>query len=583
MDQPIQEFDTAMNTTNYSGGLENIEGDNMEVVKAFVLGSLDSQQLPPSNPEATIDIAASGKALVPPPVDLDLLAACPDINSRLSRCIRTYARNTGGLGGSVQPKDPIGENTTEAEKTKIEDQTKQLNAVFLRPNQSPNKMTSMSKILELVRVDEETIGNGYMEVTRNLAGEIAGLYHVPGRTVRLLEDGTGFAQTRCDRTKYFKHFRDTEMMNAETGERGKVVAKDKRATELIHFKIESVRSYWYGVPRWYPAVPAVAGNRYASMRNVSFFENDAVPRLLITITGGKLLDKSVQAMRQFFELRGKGPSNAHRVCIMQAEPRHPGGTPGSSNVAINVEKLTLGVEDEASFRKYQEANNEEIREVFGIAKIFFAPSSSNRANASIERQITNEQEFEPARLELEYTINNLLCLDILAGGIHEPLPPPEDVLVKFKLRRPSAIHVDEQADIHQKYAQMGALTPNEIRQELGKPAFTDEEPFANKPVSYALTELQVSPAMARAGLIPLIGEFKEDASVSKKEDKEKEDNEKNDEQEEEEAEKGLTGEDRELLEELRAFMEAQVGEQVNLFFKSRPKKTHDEGIETENN
>jgi len=477
---------------------------DVAIVKAIILGdgAAPSQQIKPDSTNNTIDIVSDSQIIIPP-VDLDYLAACLDASSRLSRCIRTYARNTFGFGWEIVPKDPINEDTPPEVLAKIGEQTKALRRVFNRPN---TKM-SFTKIGELVCIDEEAVGNGYIEIVRNAAGAISSLYHVPGRTIRILKGGVGYVQIREGKIKYFRNFGDTLPMDSDTGERRTSVAKNKRASELLPFKIDSVRSSWYGVPRWYPTIPEIAGNKYAAMRNVSFFENDACPRLLITVVGGKLLPDSVAVMRQFFELRGKGAANAHRVCVLQAEPRRPGAGPDSSKVMINVEKLTVGIEDEASFQKYQAANDERIREAFGIAKIFFAPSGSNRANAIIERQITNEQEFEPARVDKEYCMDNSICLDILSGGLHAESLDSEDVLVQFRLKRPRMTYPSEQAEIHRKYAAAGVLTPNEIRQQLGHPPFSEEHIFANKPVSIALTELQISPAMARAGLRPLVGEF----------------------------------------------------------------------------
>lgn len=494
------------------GGMSNFSAadDPGEIIKAVLLGGRDSflQGLSESNKddqgnELGKATEAFSSAAITPPVDLDLLAACPTVSSRLSRCIRTYARNTGGFGWEIKPKQPVSEETSPEKKAVILTQTGKLQQLFSRPTPVPSR--SFTKILELVCTDEETLGNGYLEVVRTLGGEIYSLIHVPGRTVRIIQDGQGFIQQRSGEIRYFKNFRDPRKMNAKTGQYAEDLPLTSLATELLHFRIDSVCSTWYGIPRWYPAIPAIAGNRFAAMRNVAFFANDACPRILITVTGGSLLDTSVNHLQEFFSMRGKGALNAHRVCILQAEPRRT-GISGNSPVTITVEKLTVGVEDEASFKKYQEANEKEIRESFGIAEIFFAPSGSNRASAFVERQTTNEQEFEPARLEKEFLINNTLCLDVLSGGLQQELIPEEQVLVKFKLLRPSFTFPAEQADIHRIYAGSGVMTPNEIRQELGLPPFGKEATWANKPNNIAVTELQVSPAMAKAGMKPIVGE-----------------------------------------------------------------------------
>jgi PBSX family phage portal protein len=332
-----------------------------------------------------------------------------------------------------------------------------------------------------VKIDEEATGNGYMEVTRNGGGEIDGLYHAPSHTIRIRKGGRGYVQIRGNAKRYFRGFGDERAIDATTGKEGseRGLPPDRRASELVHFRIYSPRSSFYGLPRFVAAAPAIAGNRLAAQRNVAFFENDAVGRLAITVSGGRLTPDSIDMIRQFLA-KGKGPENAHRVMVLQSESKKIGI--GDTKAQINVVPLTVGVTEDASFLGYRQANDEEIREAFGIAKVFFTTEDVNRATAAVSRQITNEQEFEPDRLDKEFRINHT----VLAA------PPFEAELVGFRFRRPRVSDPMDRARIEDLYARHGAVTPNDLRDSLGLDPYPEEFAFAEKPLPVALLEMQLA-------------------------------------------------------------------------------------------
>ncbi len=254
---------------------------------------------------------------------------------------------------------------------------------------------------------------------------------------------------------------------------------ERRASELIHFKIYCPRSSFYGLPRFVAAAPAIAGNRLAAQRNVAFFENDTVGRPAITVSGGRLTADSVEMIKHFLA-KGMGPENAHRVMVLQSDSKRIGI--GDSKAQINVVPLTVGVTEDASFLGYRRANDEEIREAFGIAKVFFTTEDVNRASAAVSRQITNELKFEPDRLDKEFRINHT----ILASR------PFEAELVKFRFKRPKISDPMDRAKIEDLYARHGALTPDDLRDSLGLDPYPEEFAFADKPLPVALQELQLA-------------------------------------------------------------------------------------------
>lgn len=569
-----------------------------------------SQQL-----EETFERLAGGE-FVPPQYDPTVWAQTPKMSTRLARCIRSYARNTVGLGWSVEPLKPhsardasqdrdtpdpakperaeappplpgdpgqmskaqIGdgpeggapdgpagasangrangrangaarpelswdgwgglgassqsaaesadrelEKARKREKREIEWQTEALRELF----EYPNDAMPFTEVMFLVKTDEETVGNGYLEIVRNNVGRITQMLHVPAVTVRRrlmrssdangqkYEMAYGYIQIRGAQKKYFKEFGDGRVMDAYSGkwhDGGEPLEIGRRATEIIHFPIYDPTSQYYGAPRYVPSATAIAGNRQSAMRNVAFFENDAVPRMALLVSGGRLTGDSMQQVEDFVRGKARGTDQAHRVMIIQVEP-HKVGFQQQNKVMVELKPLTVGVTEDASFSNYRKDNDEEIREIFGLGQIFFTSEGANRANAQVAREITNEQEFEPDRLAKEYILNQTIVCDLLGHLMQESADLNRDgrldedelrrvvrrrVRVRFRFARMSLTDPMDQARADQIYASLGAVTPNELRERLGKPPFPEEFFFADKPLSVAMAELSAGLALAIA-------------------------------------------------------------------------------------
>lgn len=436
---------------------------------------------------------ASGEYLAPP-TNPNTWAAAMEQNTRLNKCIKTFARNTVGLGWEIIPIVSVTEATPQEVKNQIREETIRLTKLFTRPN----RKMPFTKVMELMKVDEEATGNGYLEIVRNNGGQIEQVWHIPATTMRVRNpkrvpwmepDGhPGYLQIRGQTKRYFKEFGDQNVIDAKTGERSKgPLPIERRATEIIQFMIYAPRSTWYGIPRYIAAAPAIAGNRLAALRNVRFFENDAVPRMIIAVTGGGLTPASVKSIENFVRRGGKGVEKAHRIMVLQTERRRI-GTPDAKS-GINVIPLTVGMQEDASFMAYRVANDEEVRESFGIGKAFFTTDDVNRASMGESRRITNEQEFEPDRVEKEYIMNETVVADESVGA--------ETVALRFK--RPRSADPLEKAQVEKIYASMGALTPNELRKSIGMEPYPDHYVFGDKPFSLALMELQIGLALAIEG------------------------------------------------------------------------------------
>jgi hypothetical protein len=208
------------------------------------------------------------------------------------------------------------------------------------------------------------------------------------------------------------------------------------------------------------------------------------------VSGGKLSTETLQQIEDYFKGKAMGVEKAHTCLVIQGDTDGAGFDKGNTGPSIDLKPLTVGVTEDASFQTYREANDEEIRECFGIGQVFFASDATNRASAATSREITNEQEFEPDRLEKEYIINQKLVPSILQL-------PAEDIVVTFRFERMKLTDPLDLARMDQTYAALGALTPNELRESIGKDPYPTDYAFANKPiqVSMAVMTLHQSEAV----------------------------------------------------------------------------------------
>jgi capsid portal protein len=444
---------------------------------------------------------------------------------------RPVDRDGDGIPDVVGDKNEDGDSEREREKKEVQWQAEILRDLFNNPN---DKMP-LTEAFYLAKVDEETTGNGYIEVVRNNVGCIVELHHVPATTIRRrmmrgmsrskgsvdLGDGPGlkarevygFIQIRGNQKRYFREFGDRKVMNAQTGAWHDDEAPlnwASRATEIIHFRNYDPTSQYYGAPRYVPSATAIAGNRQAAIRNVAFFENDAVPRMALMVSGGKLTQESMQQIEDFVRGKQRGADQAHRVMIIQVEPTRVGFQQNNKTM-IELKPLTVGVTEDASFQTYRNANDEEVREIFGLAPVFFSTENVNKASAAVSREITNEQEFEPDRLAKEYTINQTIVTDLLCHKIRERhgVQEPEDefeereqrrkmrkhILVQFRFARMTLTDPLDTARMDHVYASLGAMTPNELRERIDLPPYPKEYFFGDKPMPISMAEMSAGLAL----------------------------------------------------------------------------------------
>lgn len=267
---------------------------------------------------------------ISPPTDLRGLKVLVSNSSILPQCIRAYKNNIAGFGIGVRYKEDL-------------DETPEMAAEFERASELIellNLEEDTKELFEDVIEARETYGISYMEIVRNLAGEVTQIefikdtpsiyktcplepyieteFFFKGRTETRKKKFRKYRQQLGGKTVYFKEFGDLRIMDNRSGEyieEGESLDLSYQANEIIEFTIGLEP---YGEVRWVGQILGVDGSRKAEQLNNNYFENGRHTPLLIMIKGGTLSDESFEKLQEYMN-DIKGAAGQHGFIVLETE------------------------------------------------------------------------------------------------------------------------------------------------------------------------------------------------------------------------------------------------------------------------
>lgn len=382
--------------------------------------SKESQQLPPE---------AKGFQWVEPRYKFEDLLYFIDVNVWHKRCVFLKAAVTGGLGWQLTTDDDDKE--PDASHTAI-------NAILMQPNEHPSE--TFVTIMKRALVDYYATGNAFIEVARNGKGEVAELYHVPARTMRVDADFKGFWQVRAwGGEKQFARWGD----QARAGR-----------NEILHLQQYDAKDDYYGIPEWLPALGAMALDREALEYNSYLFQNQFTAKFAVVIEGGTLSRKARNALKNFLQTQAHGLKNSGKALVIAID---------DPNVKIRIEKLEVdGKEKDFSFRAGRELSRDEVVAAHGVPPRLVGIMSAGQlgGGGEIEGQLKTFKEvvINPEQESIE----TYLTRTILASfGTHR---------WRLKLQEMDITDIQADAAWYKEMLGSGIIDPDEAREELGYPA-----------------------------------------------------------------------------------------------------------------
>ena len=299
------------------------------------------------------------------------------------------------------PQESLGDGIDPEEK-------KQATAFFAEPYPG----LSFVSIRRKLRREIESVGYAYLEILRNLNGDLVGIRNIETHNVRMVkldapvlvtktinrggvdveiqiwERQRRFAQrVALKQLVYYREYGTARQVNRNTGrweihgdkdKPDEIVAPEDRGTELLIFGVHPDITTPYFVPRWINEVPSVVGSRKAEEQNLEFLDAGAMPPAIIFVQGGTLAKESADQLRMY--LSGKNKSK-HRAVVVEAMSSS-GSLESAGTVQVKVERFGAERAMDAMFLKYDESTEEHIRVGFRLPPLFLGkPADYNMATA----------------------------------------------------------------------------------------------------------------------------------------------------------------------------------------------------------
>lgn len=389
--------------------------------------------------------------LITPPYNLYELSSYYDTSFANHAAVDTKVSNSVGLGFhfemTPQTMMRLEAMTNESAKMKAKRRVEQLKMELSGWLDSLNDDESLTKTLQKVVTDMEATGNGYIEIGRTTNGQIGYLGHIPSVTMRVRRLHDGYIQIIAGTITYFRNFGATN---------SNPVTDDPRPNEVIHLKQYSPLNTFYGVPDVIAAMTSLKGDLMAAQYNIDYFENKAVPRYIITVKGAKLSAEAEDRLFRFFQTNLKGQS--HRTLYVPL----PGDSDGNK-IEFQMHPVENNIQ-EASFNEYRIRNRDDILMAHQVPLSKLGGVDTSTAGAMTQDRTFRDQVVAPLQEYIEKAINKVI--------------KEKTDIIHLKFNTASLTDEVAQSQIHERYAKIQAMLPNEIREEIGLPQIDGgDEPF----------------------------------------------------------------------------------------------------------
>lgn len=406
--------------------------------------------------------------LLPPPYNPERVSTVIEQSNILPQCIDCMVTNIAMYGYEAVPAPGYNEHTIDLKELSMLDS-------FIT---QANTVQSMMEVAEARTRDYERIGYSYLEVIRNRTGKVTMVKHAPafstrmtGRTsdpqviterlkrgdtyieVKTIKRFRKFVQMNGNLKVYFKEFGDPRDMNYQTGEYAtaeKPVPKDMRATEILHEKQTSDDPY--GVPRWISQLPGILGSRESEEVNLRYFEDNTVPPMIISVSGGRLTAQSFRNLEELLQRRAIGKDRQHKILLLEAIAESV-DLEGNSHVSFKIDKLADARQSDGLFSEYDKFNSDKVRSAFRLPPVLIGSAENHTyATANTSSFIAEMQVFLPERMKHDAFLNANLINHPAGLGLKT---------VQLKSKAPPLTNPEKLVQAFTAFNVMGAITPRD--------------------------------------------------------------------------------------------------------------------------
>ena len=216
------------------------------------------------------------------------------------------------------------------------------------------------------------------------------------------------------------------------------------AEEIIHFKYPNPLDPYTGVSPMEACYLAFNTYVKSSEYNNRFFTNNARADFILNVETPLREKERKQIMAQW-ESRHKGEGHEHRMAILS------GGKGNLLNTGMSARDM--------EFIEQQKFTRDEILAIFKVPKALLDPQELNYASAAVAKEVFLNEVIVPLMKDFISTLNEFL------------LPNYNDDSLFFDFEHPGEENPETKFERYRTLAQVGAIAPNEIRENEGLPPF----------------------------------------------------------------------------------------------------------------
>jgi PBSX family phage portal protein len=360
-----------------------------------------------------------------PPYEPLALMNLVQANNILNQCIQAMEVNCDGTGVDFEAAQ--GADT-------VDEQEKAEAIAFFS---EPYPQTSFVSIRRKLRRQVETIGYSFLEVLRNMVGDVVGFRNIETHNVRMVkldmpvmvtktmqrggEDvefqmwvrERRFAQRVALKTLvYYKEFGATRDVDRNTGKwstEDTPILPENRGTELLMFGLTPDITTPYYLPRWINQMPSVVGSRKAEEQNLQFLDSGGMPPAMIFIQGGTLAKDTADQIKMYLSGQNK---NKQRAIVVEAQSSS-GSMDAAGNVQVKVERFGAAQSMDSMWGKYDALTEEHVRVGFRLPTLFIGkPADYNFASSVTAYMVAEAQVFQPERDTFDALMNMTLIKEL---------------------------------------------------------------------------------------------------------------------------------------------------------------------------
>lgn len=462
--------------------------------------------------QSTTEESRNASDWIEPPFMMQGLKRLVTESSILPQCIRAYKNNIPGYGIAVRYKVD-------------ETETPEMAAEFERAQEIIellNTEQDTKEVFEDLIAARETYGISYLEIIRNLAGEVQQIeliketdsmrktqplkpymevpYYHNGKEIRRMKKFRKYRQQIGGNTVYFKEFGDPRIMDNRDGEylkEGQTLERQYQANEILEFAIGTEP---YGEIRWIGQILGVDGSRSAENLNNNYFKNGRHTPLLIMVKGGTLTDESFNKMQEYMN-DIKGEAGQHSFLVLEAENIDARSDfDDEKQPEIEVKDLASILQKDELFQEYLDNNRKRVQSAFQLPDLYVGYTTDfNRATAQTAQEVTEEQVFQPERKSLAWVINNKL------------LNAYQFKYVEAYFMEPDITNADDMYKLLTVTNNAGGITPNMAKEviceALGKTCEPYEGEWADEPIAVGKNKATASAGNMNGIMAQLSGQI----------------------------------------------------------------------------